>query len=407
MSVSDSLPPVSQADPLPAWPVKVCIVMCIAHALFFPLTYGHLWIIDANGLGIPTDFVHVWSSGRLALSGHPAWAYDWDINKALQVATLGQGYDGHFAWQYPPTFLFVAVSLASLPYVAAFVLWPILTFIPFGLTMRLLVGRPFGWLLAGAFPALLVNASIGQNGFLTASLIGATLYLLPSRKLAAGICLGLLSYKPQYGLLFPLVLIVAGEWRAFASAAAVTLALAAASWLAFGTESWVAFFQALPKFSQAFLSEGKAYWGKMQSLYTTLRLFNANETAAWAAQACLDVLVVIVVVALWRSRTAYWLKAAALATGTLLVTPYIFIYDLVALAVPVALLVRAGLAEGFLDHELPCLGAVFLLLAVYIVTGLPTGFAATVVIAVLLALRYRQSVAVEPRAAAVQLGGSR
>lgn len=404
MSASEPLPPVSQVEPLPPWPVKVCVVLCIAHVLFFPLTYGHLWIVDGKGLGIPADFVHVWASGRLALEGHPSWAYDWDINKALQVATLGQGYDGHFAWQYPPTYLFVAAALASLPYVAAFILWPLVSFVPFGLTMRLLVGRPFGWLLAGAFPALLVNVTIGQNGFLTAALIGATLYLLPSRKVAAGICLGLLSYKPQYGLLFPLVLMATGEWRAFFAAAAVTFTLAAAACLVFGAESWVAFFHALPKFSQAFLSDGKAYWGKMQSLYTTMRLFHGSEAMAWAAQLCLDALVVMAVIMLWRGRAAYWLKAAALATGTLLVTPYIFIYDLMALAIPVALLTRVGLAEGFLSHEMPVLGGVFLLLAIYIVTGVPTGFAATVLVAALLGLRYVAATAADPSRQAAEIG---
>ena len=49
-----------------------------------------------------------------------------------------------------------------------------------------------------------MNALVGQNGFLTAALIGGTLYLIPIRPVLAGICLGLLTYKPQYGLLFPM-----------------------------------------------------------------------------------------------------------------------------------------------------------------------------------------------------------
>ena len=58
------------------------------------------------------------------------------------------------------------------------------------------------------------NTLVGQNGFLTAALIGGTLYLMPVRPVLAGICLGLLTYKPQYGLLFPIVLVAAGHWRA-------------------------------------------------------------------------------------------------------------------------------------------------------------------------------------------------
>jgi Glycosyltransferase family 87 len=88
-------------------------------------------------------------------------------------------------------------------------------------------------------------------------LIGGTLYLIPIRPVLAGICLGLLSYKPQYGLLFPLVLIAASQWRVFFSAGATAILLAFVSWLAFGTESWQAFFHWLPMFSQAYLTEGK------------------------------------------------------------------------------------------------------------------------------------------------------
>ena len=95
--------------------------------------------------------------------------------------------------------------------------------IPYLVVTRAIVGRPFGWMLALAAPMVLNNALVGQNGFLTAALIGGTLYLMPVRPILAGICLGLLSYKPQYGLLFPLVLIAAAQWRTFFSAAVTTV----------------------------------------------------------------------------------------------------------------------------------------------------------------------------------------
>ena len=38
---------------------------------FFPAAFfAHGWIFDDKGLGIPTDFVNVWSAGRLVLEGH-------------------------------------------------------------------------------------------------------------------------------------------------------------------------------------------------------------------------------------------------------------------------------------------------------------------------------------------------
>lgn len=48
-------------------------------------------------------------------------------------------------------------------------------------------------MLAVAFPTVLNNALVGQNGFFTAALIGGTLYLLPTRPVLSGICLGLLT----------------------------------------------------------------------------------------------------------------------------------------------------------------------------------------------------------------------
>src|ERR1700719_1265642 len=120
--------------------------------------------------------------------------------------------------------------------------------------MRAIIGRSVGLMLAVGFPMVLSNGLVGQNGFLTAGLIGGTLYLLPTRPVLSGICLGLLTYKPQYGLLFPLVLIAASQWKVFFTAGIVAVLIASLSWLAFGTESWQALFHWLPVFSQAFLT---------------------------------------------------------------------------------------------------------------------------------------------------------
>ena len=367
---------------------NVCFVLAVVNAAFFPAAYfAHWWIYDTNGLGIPTDFVNVWSAGKLALDGHAALAYDWAVQKQVQIGVLGQGYDGNFAWHYPPPFLFVAAFLAQFPYAVAFIGWTAVSFVPYLAVMRSIVGRPFGWLLAAAFPVVLTNTLVGQNGFLTASLIGGMLYLLPTRPVLAGVCLGLLSYKPQYGLLFPLVLIAASQWTVFFTAATVAAAIAAVSWLAFGAESWQAFFHWMPMFSQAFLTEGRAPWGKMQSIFALVRYLGGSETLGWVFQSIMTTSVALVLVLLWRSRVRYSLKAAALATGTLLVTPYLFLYDVMVLAIAVAFLVRIAIADGFRRHELPALGLVAGLLMFYPLAGAPTGFAATLIVAGLIAVR--------------------
>jgi hypothetical protein len=166
--------------------------------------------------------------------------------------------------------------------------------------------------------------------------------------------------------------------------------LAAISWCAFGTESWQAFFHWLPMFNQAFLVEGRAPWGKLQSIFGLTRYFGGPEALAWTLQWVMSVAVAVLLALVWRSRgVRYELKAAALAAGALLATPYLFLYDEMVLAIAVAFFVRVGLDEGFERHELPALGLVAALLMIYPYLGAPTGFAATLVVATLIGHRLR------------------
>ena len=110
---------------------NACFALLVINACYFPVAYvSGMWIWEAGGLGIPTDFVNVWAAGKLVLDCHPAQAYDWDIQKRIEVALLGQDFIGYFAWHYPPPFLFVASLLAQFPYSVAFIGWVSVSFLP-------------------------------------------------------------------------------------------------------------------------------------------------------------------------------------------------------------------------------------------------------------------------------------
>jgi arabinofuranan 3-O-arabinosyltransferase len=253
-----------------------------------------------------------------------------------------------------------------------------------------LVGQRIGLLLAGAFPAVLSNMVVGQNGFLTAALIGGTVGWVQRRPVLAGICLGLLTYKPHFGVLFPFVLIAGGRWLVCITAAAVATALAIGSWLAFGAASWQAFFHWLPVASQAFLSEGQADWSKLQSLFGLVRILGGTETLAWGLQAALAVVTGAGLCVLWRMPVSIQMKAAALATGCLLATPYLYLYDMVVLAVPVALLTRTALATGWRNAEKYGLAIAAVLLVAFPVLKAPVGLVAIgIVMALILARALR------------------
>jgi len=93
------------------------------------------------------------------------------------------------------------------------------------------------------------------------------------------------------------------------------------------------------------------------------------------------------VVMIWRSNVRYSLKAASLAVGALLATPYLFLYDMMVLAIPVGYLVRLGLAHGFRSYEVPALGLALGLILVFMFTGLPVGLGATLIVGTLVLRR--------------------
>ena len=74
----------------------------------------------------------------------------------------------------PPTFLFVAVALATLPYLTALLVSLGATLAAYAARYGFILGRT-GIFVALGFPAAIWNITAGQNGFLTAALIGGTL----------------------------------------------------------------------------------------------------------------------------------------------------------------------------------------------------------------------------------------
>jgi arabinofuranan 3-O-arabinosyltransferase len=345
------------------------------------------WLWDASGRLISTDFLNVYAAGKFALQGAPVSAYDWPVHKQMEIAVLGYDFKGYYGWHYPPFYLFVAAALAALPYAAAHAGWSAVSFLPFVAAVRAGVGNNTGYLLALSAPALVANVLVGQNGFLTAALIGLTLVFLEKRPVLAGICLGLLTYKPHFGILFPLALAAGGYWRAFIAAGLTALTLAALSIWAYGIQPWLAFANWLPVTSQAFLSEGRSEIEKMQSLFAIVRTPGGAEWLAWSAQIALSSILAIAVWLIWSREHVYELKAAALGTAVLLATPYIYLYDMVTITIPMAFLFALGLSRGFLRHEAVALAAVMLLIASFPFVKLPAGFVASLILAALIVRR--------------------
>jgi len=366
--------------------VILLVVAIVASAIWIALADG---LVDRNDKPIGTDFSNVWAAGKLVLEGRPEAPYDPVLQHAAEREAFGGRPVPFFGWHYPPLFLIVAAALALLPYGWALLVWTAFGLSAYLVTLRAILPRPETVLLALAFPATFINLGHGQNGFLTASLLGGALLLLDRRPLVAGVLVGLLAYKPQFGVMIPLVLLATARWQVIAAAAATVLAAGAVTFAIFGAKVWTAFSESTEFTRVVVLEAGDTGWEKIQSIFSAVRMWGGSIELAYAAQAALALGLAASLVWLWRSRASGDLKAAALAAGCLLATPYVLDYDLVVLAVAIAFFVRHALNQhrGFRDYEISVLAFVWIapLIARSLAgaAGLPLGFLAMAAIYVL------------------------
>ena len=195
-----------------------------------------------------------------------------------------------------------------------------------------------------------LNFGLGQNGFLTAGLVGLSLAFTERRPWLCGIFLGLLTYKPQFGILFPFALLASRNSRALVSAAATSVVLGLTAAIAFGDQGWLSFIHSLVN-RQSSLGENAGSQPPLASIFGFLQLAGASAYVSWTAHLAAAAIVAATISAIWTKPIAHSLKAAALCIGLVMITPYVLGYDLCILSIAVAFLVKDALSRGFLPGE--------------------------------------------------------
>ena len=166
-----------------------------------------------------------------------------------------------------------------MPYAVSFLVWIGATLALYAAAIARIARDRGAALIACAAPATLACAMVGQNGFLSAALIAGVLLQLEARPLLAGLLLGLLTYKPHFGLLFPIALIFGGYWRVvLCRRRPRRCAILVLSWL-ITPDSLAAFVAHMGNMSANFLTEGSAGFYKQQSLYGLLRMLGVGDHA--------------------------------------------------------------------------------------------------------------------------------
>ncbi|MCP4593945.1 MAG: DUF2029 domain-containing protein [bacterium] len=311
-----------------------------------------------NGKGDPVggDFLVFYTAGRMVAEGNGGSLYDLQAQAEAQRAIVGDdGYGSLAAYVNPPSVATAFAPLTGLPYIVAYVLYSAAALTLFLLGMRLL--RPYlpglhaHWttviLLGLSFYPVVRTITGGQNTALSFCLMAATYSSLRQRREGlAGVFLGLLFFKPQFALLFAVLLLYRKQVKCVAASVAVAIGHYVVGALVCGIRWPLEMLHTLASF------------GPLEFIYNgaTQASWIGFFEYAWPGRSGtlwgITYVALTVCVLLWLWRTAnpagdsFELHWAVAVAGSVLVSPHTQYYDTGLMLLAVLLLVNRCKASG-------------------------------------------------------------
>lgn len=305
-------------------------------------------IIDLRGKPVATDFITFYSASQLLQRNPPGNLYKASsIHEAQKI--LANVKVELFAWHYPPTFMLIIYPLHLFNYYSAWIIWTVVTLIPLLVVLRIIYPHSLSVLVFLAFPGTFQNIIHGQNGFLTAFLLGAGLWLLNRKPLISGLLLGSLIYKPHFAILVVPALLAGKHYRALAGFAAAIVFWITTPIMFWGISPWAAFFDNLP-FAGHLLETGALPFFKIPTSLSGALMIGLSAHLSRIVQLISSAFAITSAIYIWRNSNDHCLKASTLIVSALLASPFAFDYDLVILAPAIACLL-ATKVQGNISRQ--------------------------------------------------------
>ncbi len=313
-------------------------------------------------------FIHVISPASAIYVPHVLYTFEHGI--------VGMPHSHHMPFAYPPSLLLLIWPLALVSPVTAWALW-------LGVSLALYVWacwqRPWGFstaVLGVVVPSTVTAVFAAQTSLLVAALMIGGCRLLGRRPVLAGILFGLLTMKPQYGLLVPVALVSARQWRSVMAATAIAVLLVLTSGEVFGWTAWARLPMALAGLSHL-VARFRVFDQYSVTVTSGLRLLGAGPAVTAVGQLAAAAGAAIAIWLCFR-RGVTPLGCAALMLGAFLVTPYAQYYDLpmVSYAALIFVTERHRSCQPFWGGEIVVLALVVALPVLVWVPSLPWGLIA-------------------------------
>jgi hypothetical protein len=339
-----------------------------------------LWTVAGVSLLIPgprdpsgrvkfPDFVHFYVLGRLAAAERFDLLYDADAQYRLQVKSVPASASERFLPVYGPQTALIFLPLASLPYLSAGFVWAAVTASVYGLTVwsvwRSVRGAlADGWIVAAAaaaFPPFWNLILHGQTTLVPLAAYSlAWLALTRGRVFLAGLALGLLSVKPQFGLMLAFVTLACGHWSLMTGAVASVAFQAAGVALVMGPDVLVAYVDTVLGIpAMAAQLEPRPYQLHSVRVLTTLVPGALGEVLYAVAFLLLGWQASRV----WRGSAPTALRLGIVIFASALASPHLTVYDATVLVLPflwLAAWVRTDEPTGLRDVFWPLVYGLFI-----------------------------------------------
>ncbi len=347
----------ARPDPLIAG-LRLAVLLLIALAGLLYGGLGFWWttlpdggeLVSRAGIIAGGDFAAFWGAASLAASGAPASPYD-PVQFRATLGALVPTIAAPFSpWAYPPIVLVLFRPLAWFSPAASLWLWMAAMLFCAIAAAAIASRRLWAAPAALAFPPVIHAIICGQNGPLTALLLAVLIDRWNRSPRLAGLAIALLSYKPHFAVVPAILAIATRAWEILAWAAGAAIALAALSVAIDGLAPWWAFLDQT-RAQMIRVADEVLPIARMVTVFALAHALRAPMAVVIALHTVVAVGALAVAARLWRRTDDPFTRALALASATILVTPYAFDYDLAILIVPAAMLLRGPGRAFALDRS--------------------------------------------------------
>ncbi len=285
-----------------------------------------LWHVVASQGARFVNGVFLFWGWSAFLHGHPAaLLYDHRVLHRFMAGLPGSPRRD-LPFVYPPSALLFLWPVAWAAPVPSFIVWSAASFAAYVLASWRRDVRLATLGLAAIVPSTFDALFAGQTALFAAALMIGACRALPRRPLLAGVLFGLLTVKPQYGVLVPVALLAARQWRAIAAAVATALVLVVLGGVVFGWGGWLRLPLALAALSREVAADPR--FAQFSPTFASgLRILGLSGGIAMVLEAAVALAATAAIWVVFRRPFSPFAMAAMMA-GAFLVTPYAAQYDL-------------------------------------------------------------------------------